>query len=384
MQQLSIESGHRGPAVVKIFRLFSDVYFMKKYIVIALCLALLAGASIVLSQISVGHGLDDDPVKLEDAIIIHGIRMESDTPPADPDDEGDGKIIYDDSFTNTIIDYDTIKKGEDRREGKGLGAYEELRKQDRRWHLVTYTIRAHDNIWKIARRFGVHQHVIIGVNGITNPDMVRVGKKIKVPSRAGIYYRVKKGDTLSTVARRHGIGMDKIASQNRIRGDMIRIGQRLFLPGVTPPRVSSATTLARKGEGEARVVSTNTRFRWPLRGRITSGFGNRRDPISGKRSFHCGVDISANVGTAVRASAEGRVIFSGWKDGYGKVVILRHDGGYITVYAHNSKNLVDADATVKRGAVIAHSGMTGAVTGAHLHFEIRKYVNPLNPMRLLK
>lgn len=121
-----------------------------------------------------------------------------------------------------------------------------------------------------------------------------------------------------------------------------------------------------------------------MRGKITSGFGTRRDPLSGKRRFHCGIDISANVGTPVRASAGGKVIFSGWKDGYGKVVILRHRGGYITVYAHNSKNNVRINDFVKRGTVIARSGMTGAVTGAHLHFEIRKYVTPLNPLRLLR
>ncbi len=357
---------------------------MKKYIVIAACLLLLAGASIVLSQIPMGHDLDDDPVKLEDAIIIHGIQMESDTPQAESDDEGDGQIIYDDSFSDTIIDYDSVKQKDDRGDIKKSGAFEELRKRDGRWHLVSYTIRDHDNIWKIARRFGVHQHVIIGVNGITNPDMVRAGKRIKVPSRRGIYYHVKKGDTLSAIAKRHGIGAKKIASHNGVRGDLIRTGQRLFLPEVTAPKETGVATVNRKREGREVAASTQGRFMWPLRGRITSGFGNRRDPLSGKRSFHCGVDISSNVGTPIRASADGRVIFSGWKDGYGKVVILRHEGGYITVYAHNSKNIVDADAIVKRGAVIAHSGMTGAVTGAHLHFEIRKYVNPLNPMRFLK
>ncbi len=357
---------------------------MKKYIVIASCLLLIAGASIVLSQISMGHDLDEDPVKLEDAIIIHGIRMESDTPQADSDDEGDGQIIYDDSFSDTIIDYDSVKKKDDRGNVKKSDAFEELRKRDGRWHLVSYTIRRNDNIWKIARRFGVHQHVIIGVNGITNPDMVRAGKRIKVPSRRGIYYQVKKGDTLSAVARQYGIPVKKIATHNGIQGDIIRTGQKLFLPEVAMPKDTGVTAVVRKKEGREVAASAPGRFMWPLRGRITSGFGNRRDPLSGKRSFHCGVDISSNVGTPIRASADGRVIFSGWKDGYGKVVILRHERGYITVYAHNSRNLVDADAMVTRGTVIAHSGMTGAVTGAHLHFEIRKYVNPLNPMRFLK
>ena len=66
------------------------------------------------------------------------------------------------------------------------------------------------------------------------------------------------------------------------------------------------------------------------------------------------------------------------------MVIIRHNGGYISVYAHNSKNLVPDDVTVVRGETIAYSGMTGAVTGAHLHFELRKYITPLNPMRILR
>ena len=90
------------------------------------------------------------------------------------------------------------------------------------------------------------------------------------------------------------------------------------------------------------------------------------------------------MGTPIKAAAPGRVIFSGWKTGYGRVVIIRHRGGYITVYAHNSKNQARVDQYVDPGNVIAYSGKSGAATGGHLHFEIRKYVNPLNPMRFLK
>jgi len=78
------------------------------------------------------------------------------------------------------------------------------------------------------------------------------------------------------------------------------------------------------------------------------------------------------------------VIFSGWKDGYGNTVIMRHEDGYITVYAHNLKTTVEEGAFVKQGGTVALSGRTGAVTGAHLHFEIRKYLTPLDPLRLLR
>ncbi|HSA15316.1 MAG TPA: M23 family metallopeptidase, partial [Spirochaetota bacterium] len=92
---------------------------------------------------------------------------------------------------------------------------------------------------------------------------------------------------------------------------------------------------------------------------------------------------SAEEGTPIKAAAAGTVIFSDWKNGYGKVIVIRHDNGYISVYAHNSSNEVQKGDQVKSGDIVALSGSTGAVTGAHLHFEIRKYVTPLNPTRFL-
>ncbi len=213
--------------------------------------------------------------------------------------------------------------------------------------------------------------------------MMKPGRYIDVPTKKGIYYKVNKGDTLNRIALRHKIPMKSIAVHNRLQGKMIRPGQRIFLPDAEEQRELSPVAVKKKKTAPA-IIAERMKFIWPIRGRITSGFGNRKDPLRGQRQFHCGIDISANVGTPIRAAADGKVIFSGWKEGYGNCVILRHDRGFITVYAHNSKNEVEVDRTVRQGDMIASSGMTGAVTGAHLHFEIRKYVNPLNPMRFLR
>ena len=86
----------------------------------------------------------------------------------------------------------------------------------------------------------------------------------------------------------------------------------------------------------------------------------------------------------MKAAEKGTVISSGWKDGYGKLVVVRHDNGYVTVYGHNSELKKNEGDAVDKGEVVSLSGMTGAVTGAHLHFEIQKYGTPLNPARLLK
>lgn len=123
------------------------------------------------------------------------------------------------------------------------------------------------------------------------------------------------------------------------------------------------------------------RFIWPIRekGKITSKFGKRFGPISKRNEFHNGIDIGCPKGTRVIASEEGRILYNGWKKGYGRIIIVRHIGGFVTVYAHNKYNYRRAKVGkwVEKGETIALSGDTGYVTGPHLHFEIRKSLNPL-------
>lgn len=124
---------------------------------------------------------------------------------------------------------------------------------------------------------------------------------------------------------------------------------------------------------------------WPLTkgGVVTSTYGMRRHPISGRRSMHKGIDISGKHGSDIVAMADGLVIFSGWKNGYGKIVELRHANGLETRYAHNSKNLVSEGDLVSKGEVIAKIGSTGRSTGPHVHFEVRRGGEAVDPMRFL-
>lgn len=362
---------------------------MKKYIFIGLIVCSLTGISIALYKTLLAGPDIDKADKLEDAIIIHGIQMDSDTPLAESDEESVGRIIYDDTFGDTIIDYDRVKHGKGKTviSKREMKEFDRLRAKDRRWHMCRYKIRKNDNLWNIARRFGIHQHLIISINSIDDPDRLKPGKYINVPSRRGIYYNVKKGDTVSRIATRYRIAGKNITAHNGLKGGHLRPGQKIFLPDVREDAVRMETARVAvnvKKKSAAVVASLQRIFTWPIRGRITSGFGTRVDPFTRNRRFHCGIDISANIGTPVHAAGDGRVIFNGWKPGYGNVVIVRHEGGYITVYAHNSKNVAPVDSRVSRGDLLAYTGMTGAVTGAHLHFEVRKYVNPLNPMRFIK
>ncbi len=118
----------------------------------------------------------------------------------------------------------------------------------------------------------------------------------------------------------------------------------------------------------------------PCPGRITSGFGMRFHPILHRWRMHTGVDISAPYGTPIRAADNGLVVYAGWRGGYGKCVIIDHGSGIATLYAHMSTILVSRGQTVRRGQVIGRVGSTGLSTGPHLHFEVRKYGRPVNPL----
>lgn len=124
---------------------------------------------------------------------------------------------------------------------------------------------------------------------------------------------------------------------------------------------------------------------WPTTDRlITSPFGYRVHPIWRIRMFHSGVDISGSYGNPIYAVNDGRVIYSGWQSGYGKVVIIDHGNGMSTLYAHCSQLLVNEGDQVKRGQLIGRIGSTGWSTGPHLHFEVRKNGTPVDPLSMIK
>lgn len=122
---------------------------------------------------------------------------------------------------------------------------------------------------------------------------------------------------------------------------------------------------------------------WPTKGWLTSYFGVRASPYSDQEKMHEGLDIAANTGTLVTATADGVVVKSTTEPGFGKVVMIDHGYGYRTIFGHNSKLLVKAGTRVKRGDKIAEVGNTGRSTGSHLHYEIRLNGVPINPRKLL-
>ena len=130
--------------------------------------------------------------------------------------------------------------------------------------------------------------------------------------------------------------------------------------------------------------STYTPAIWPVMGHITDSFGQRLDPFSGEGAFHTGVDVAADYGAPVHATADGVVLDAGQHSGYGRVVIVDHGFGLTTWYAHLSSYAVISGTRVKRGEVIGYTGISGRSTGPHVHYEVRMNNAPVNPWRYMK
>lgn len=122
---------------------------------------------------------------------------------------------------------------------------------------------------------------------------------------------------------------------------------------------------------------------WPTRGRITSPFGYRRNPVTGRMHHHTGVDIANVTGTPIFATANGTVSFAAFRGGYGNLIIIEHGYGYTTYYAHLSRISVRPFQIVSRGQVIGYMGSTGQSTAPHLHYEVRFRGNPVNPINYM-
>jgi len=134
---------------------------------------------------------------------------------------------------------------------------------------------------------------------------------------------------------------------------------------------------------DKRSLYASTPAVWPVRGWVTSPFGNRISPLTGMIQFHEGIDIAAQIGTPVVAPADGVVVKADFEAGYGNVVELSHGYGLKTIFGHNSRLNVKPGQHVKRGDIIAYTGNTGSSTGPHLHYEVRVNGLPVNPVRYL-
>ncbi len=252
---------------------------------------------------------------------------------------------------------------------------------------LSYKVKSGDNISKIAHKFGLKVSTILWANRITSKNTLDVGKTLVIPPVDGIYYTVKDGDTLGEVAKIHGIDFAKIKAYNRVKNNVIKAGQEVFLPEAKKlyiadaPPVKNTIITGRINTGVTTVVNTGSlSFIRPTQGVLTQGF----------KSGHYALDIASALNTPIYASAGGVVTkahTSGWNYGYGRYIVIDHGNGVETLYGHNNILKVSVGDSVKKGQLIALMGNTGRVfgrTGIHLHFEIRvngRKVNPYNYFR---
>jgi lipoprotein NlpD len=198
-------------------------------------------------------------------------------------------------------------------------------------------------------------------------------------SPRAVRHRVEPGETLYRIGQAYGVSHQALARANNIDdADRIEVGQVLVIPDAkrTVP-VGIVTPERARGDRPAPPDTPPgaVAFLWPVEGgRLSSAFGPR------DASHHDGIDISAPVGTPVRAARDGRVLYSDTLRGYGNLIIIEHDGGYATVYAHNRENRADLGDVVRQGEQIATVGETGKTFGPNLHFEIRKDNIARNPI----
>jgi murein DD-endopeptidase MepM/ murein hydrolase activator NlpD len=231
------------------------------------------------------------------------------------------------------------------------------------WHRV----KRGESLTSIAKLYGISVNDIKKVNHLTS-DIILEGQKLKISKVNGIKYKVKPNDNLWIISKKFDTTIKNIMQDNILSSYTLKPGQELTIyPG-------QKWFLAMKRKNSKF-------FDWPLNNKITSPFGWRIHPIYGRRMFHSGVDIRGSVGEPIKAAASGTVTYAGNRGGYGKVVIIKHARGYETRYGHCSKILVKVGDKVKKDQIIAKVGNTGISTGPHLHFEIRKFGKPLNPMK---
>lgn len=243
---------------------------------------------------------------------------------------------------------------------------------------VDYKVRVGDTLSDIAEQFKITVSDIKTANDLET-DLIIVGQTLSIPRRGigggpqeqvykNTIHVVQKGDALYKISKRYGISVETIQNANNLQNSLIRIGQRLVIPylQIGP----SKDFRLQKGA-----------FIWPVKGRLSSGYGTRIHPIRKEEHFHGGIDIAVATGTPVLAAAGGKVIRSGWVNGFGKTVILDHGNGVTSLYGHNSQLLVRVGDMVHVGQVVGKIGLTGVTTGPHLDFRImlnQKTVNPLN------
>ena len=242
----------------------------------------------------------------------------------------------------------------------------------------THQVAQGETLYSLGRKFGVTAGAIASSNGIDARKPLKLGAQLKIPAGGAV---VAKADTAKPA---NPPGQETITDKGAASTAVAEARNAPSkLPPVAAPQVEKpaapATQTADAGSGAAPAPADATGMRWPVRGKVISGFGAKPNGLKNE-----GINIAVPEGTSVRAADAGVVAYAGNElKGYGNLVLIRHDGGMVTAYAHAKELFVKRGDTVKRGDVIAKAGQTGSVSSPQLHFEVRKGATALDPMTYL-
>jgi murein DD-endopeptidase MepM/ murein hydrolase activator NlpD len=245
--------------------------------------------------------------------------------------------------------------------------------------ISLYVVRKGDTLAQIARMFGVSTNTIIWGNDLTG-GAISVGQTLVILPISGVRHIVKSGDTIESIAKKYKSDVEEIRQFNNISlGDKLALGTEIIVPdGEITPVLVQASSNSKTVPSSSYGAPKNP---LPIRSVPQGYFASPLASYTKTQGVHGynGVDLAAPYGAVLMASADGVVIVSkssGWNGGYGTYVVIAHDNGTQTLYAHMSKTIVSVGTRVVKGQVIGNLGSSGKSTGPHVHFEIRGAKNP--------
>ncbi len=278
-------------------------------------------------------------------------------------------VVYDEVITTVGANNDYLFK---------TGATETIITRNTRTETIFYNVKSGESVASVARDFGLSPDTVRYVNKLSGNGLT-AGQKLKIPPVDGIYVTVQKNDTLSGISKKYKIALADIQKYNNLpAGEPIFSGQEILVPGVVAPKSASTGRSGITADTGALAgrLSGGGQFIWPLESPthfISQGY----------KSYHRALDLNRLNGWGIYAAAAGTVKTSSTRYGYGNSIDINHGGGFVTRYGHLSQFKVKTGDYVQQGQLIGIMGSTGRSTGPHLHFEIRVHDSPQNPLNYL-
>jgi murein DD-endopeptidase MepM/ murein hydrolase activator NlpD len=241
---------------------------------------------------------------------------------------------------------------------------------------ANHTVANGETLFSLGRKYGLSPYAIAEANGLPRDAQLTIGQRVRIPGGSD---SPAPAMAVKKQAAQPKLETAAATSPSATVEEDTEISATPAAPQKTAAAVEQPTEGAGQQVAEQAPIAGAPGLRWPVRGKVISGFGPKANGLKNE-----GINIAVPEGTSIRAADSGVVAYSGNElKGYGNLVLIRHENGYVTAYAHAKELFVKRGDTVKRGDVIAKAGQTGSVSSPQLHFEVRKGAVALDPMKYL-